>query len=319
MKNIAVLTSGGDAPGMNAAIRAVVRKGNKEGFNVYGISHGFLGLIRGDFKKLEVRDVGDIIHRGGTILYSARCEEFKEVDVQKEAVKNLEEHDIDTVIVIGGDGSFRGALALESHGIKTIGIPATIDNDIPFTEYTIGFDTSLNTILEAIDRIRDTATSHERTFIVEVMGRESGALALYSSLASGAEVSLVPEVVEDMPKVIEKVEESIKLGKKHSIVIVAEGAMSADECSKMITEALNIEVRTSVLGHIQRGGKPTARDRIYASRLGSTAIDLILEDKHHVALIVNKGKIEMKDFKKVLQGNKILDTSILKMIDELSI
>ncbi|CAD2075137.1 6-phosphofructokinase [Phocicoccus pinnipedialis] len=319
MKNIAVLTSGGDAPGMNAAIRAVVRKGNKEGFNVYGISHGFLGLTKGDLKKLEVRDVGDIIHRGGTILYSARCEEFKEVHVQQKAVATLREYNIDTVIVIGGDGSFRGAQALERHGIKTIGIPATIDNDIPFTEYTIGFDTSLNTILEALDRIRDTATSHERTFIVEVMGRESGQLALYSGLASGAEVSLVPEAIEEMSTVIHKIDESIRLGKKHSIVIVAEGAISAAECSKIISDALHIEVRTSVLGHIQRGGKPTARDRIYASRFGSTAVDLILEEKHDVALIVNEGKIKMKDFDEVITGKKNLDTSILKMIDELSI
>lgn len=319
MKNIAVLTSGGDAPGMNAAIRAVVRKGNKEGYNVYGISYGYLGLIRGDIRKLEVRDVGDIIHRGGTMLYSARCDEFKDPNIQKIAVDILKEYDIDTLIIIGGDGSFRGALALEAYGIKTIGIPATIDNDIPHTEYSIGFDTSLNTILDAVDKIRDTATSHERTFVIEVMGRKSGQLALYSGLASGAECALVPENDGDMTTVIEKVRESIAQGKKHSIVIVAEGVMPAEKCSKLISEALNIEIRNSVLGHIQRGGKPTAKDRIFASTLGAYAINLVSKGKHHIALVVNEGKVQEKDYEDVLLGKKTLDTSVLRMIDELSI
>ena len=234
LKKIAVLTSGGDAPGMNAAIRAVVRKSIYEGLKVYGVSHGYQGLINGDIKEMSLGDVGDIIHRGGTVLYSARSEAFKTVEGQQKAVQNLKDFGIEGVVVIGGDGSYRGASVLSDYGIKVIGIPGTIDNDIPGTNETIGYDTALNTIVDMIDKIRDTATSHERTFIVEVMGRDSGELALNAGLAAGAETIFIPERNTKMSDVADRIQAGLDRGKKHSLIIVAEGVMTAEYCSCLL-------------------------------------------------------------------------------------
>lgn len=319
MKRIAVLTSGGDAPGMNAAVRSVVRSSINRGLEVYGISYGYLGLIRGDIKKMSLSDVGDIIQRGGTSLHSARCPEFKDESVQEIAVKILKEYHIEGLVVIGGDGTFRGATALENHGIKTIAIPATIDNDIPITESSIGFDSALNTVIEAVDRIRDTATSHERTFIIEVMGRDSGMLALDSGLGSGAESVLIPEEPYDFEKITSKIKRGMERGKAHSIILVAEGVMSAEECSKLLSKELDIETRISVLGHIQRGGRPSAKDRILASRFGHEAVTLLLNDYSGEMVYLKNNTISHVSYDTVLSEKKELDTSLIDIINELSI
>ncbi|HET7616057.1 MAG TPA: 6-phosphofructokinase, partial [Bacillales bacterium] len=279
MKRIGVLTSGGDSPGMNAAIRAVVRKAIFHNLEVYGIYHGYSGLISGNIKPLEIGSVGDIIHRGGTMLYTARSEEFKTDAGQDEAVRQLERYGIEGLVVIGGDGSFRGACKLNGRGFPTIGIPGTIDNDIAGTDFTIGFDTALNTVIDAIDKIRDTATSHERTYIVEVMGRDAGDLALWSGLADGAESILIPEASYDMEQIVGRLKRGHDRGKKHSIIIVAEGVGSGVDIAQKIKQKTNLETRVTVLGHIQRGGSPTAADRVLASRLGAKSVELLLEGK----------------------------------------
>ena len=272
---IAVLTSGGDAPGMNAAIRAVVRKAAYHGLTVVGVRHGYEGLMRGDFLPLRPRDVGDIIHRGGTILRSARSERFRTPEGQAEAARRLREQGIDALIVIGGGGSLRGALALHRLGVTVCGIPGTIDNDIPGTERSIGFDTAVNTAVDAINRIRDTATSHERTFVVEVMGRDSGWIALAAGVAGGAESVLVPEQPIDYDVICRRLVEGFRRGKAHSIIVVAEGAASGYAVARIIAERTGLETRVTVLGHIQRGGAPTAADRILAARLGAEAVDCV--------------------------------------------
>ncbi|MED4981039.1 6-phosphofructokinase, partial [Geobacillus stearothermophilus] len=260
MKRIGVLTSGGDSPGMNAAIRSVVRKAIYHGVEVYGVYHGYAGLIAGNIKKLEVGDVGDIIHRGGTILYTARCPEFKTEEGQKKGIEQLKKHGIEGLVVIGGDGSYQGAKKLTEHGFPCVGVPGTIDNDIPGTDFTIGFDTALNTVIDAIDKIRDTATSHERTYVIEVMGRHAGDIALWSGLAGGAETILIPEADYDMNDVIARLKRGHERGKKHSIIIVAEGVGSGVDFGRQIQEATGFETRVTVLGHVQRGGSPTAFD-----------------------------------------------------------
>ena len=277
MKRIGVLTSGGDSPGMNAAIRAVVRKAIYHGVEVFGIYHGYAGLIAGKIKKLEVGDVGDIIHRGGTILYTARCPEFKTEEGQLKGIEQLKKHGIEGLVVIGGDGSYQGAKKLTEHGFPCVGVPGTIDNDIPGTDFTIGFDTALNTVIDAIDKIRDTATSHERTYVIEVMGRDAGDIALWSGLAGGAESILIPEADYDMDDIIARLKHGHERGKKHSIIIVAEGVGSGVEFGKKIQEATGFETRVTVLGHVQRGGSPTAFVRVLASRLGARAVELLLE------------------------------------------
>ncbi|APH05524.1 6-phosphofructokinase [Bacillus weihaiensis] len=319
MKRIAVLTSGGDSPGMNAAVRAVVRKGIHEGLEVFGIYQGYAGLMSNQIKKLELGSVGDIIHRGGTILYTARSEEFKKDEAQYQAIKNLRDLQIDGLVVIGGDGSYRGAAKLTEKGFPCIGLPGTIDNDIPGTDYTIGFDTALNTIVDSIDKIRDTATSHDRTFIIEVMGRHAGDLALYSGLSVGAETILIPERKFELAEVVEKLNKGIERGKKHSIIVLAEGVCSANEFAATLKENYSLETRITVLGHIQRGGSPTGFDRVLASRLGARAVELLLEGKAGKAVGMQKQQIVEHNFQDILKEKDPLPEGVYTLSQQLSI
>jgi 6-phosphofructokinase 1 len=300
MKRIAVLTSGGDAPGMNAAIRAVVRSGYYHGLEVYGVYRGYTGLIQGDIEKMELGTVGDIIHRGGTVLYSSRCEEFKTEEGRQKAVEQLKKHQIDGLVVIGGDGSFQGAKKLTALGFPTIGVPGTIDNDIPATDFTIGFDTAVNTVVECIDKIRDTATSHERTYIVEVMGRDAGDIALWAGLADGAESILIPEAPYQIDEIVERLQRSSERGKKHSIIIVAEGVGSGLDVADKITDRLGWETRVTVLGHVQRGGSPTAFDRVLASRMGAKAVELLLSGQRDMMVAIRNNDVIGIDFDEAL-------------------
>jgi 6-phosphofructokinase 1 len=319
MKKIGVLTSGGDSPGMNPAIRAVVRKAIFHDLEVYGIYGGYTGLINGNIKKLELGSVGDIIHRGGTMLFSARCPEFKTKEGQQKGIEQLKTHGIEGLVVIGGDGSYRGAKALTEQGFPCVGVPGTIDNDIPGTEFTIGFDTALNTVIDALDKIRDTATSHERTFVIEVMGRDAGDLALWSGLSGGAETILIPEENYDMAEITERLRKGHERGKKHSIIVVAEGVISGMEFGKKLKEATNFDTRVSVLGHIQRGGSPTAFDRVLASRLGARAVELLIAGKGGRAVGMESNKIVDYDIIEALGRKHTLDLDLLKLSKELSI
>ncbi len=319
MKKIGVLTSGGDSPGMNPAIRAVVRKAIFHNVDVYGIYGGYTGLICGNIKKLELGSVGDIIHRGGTMLHSARCPEFKTKEGQQSGIEQLRAHGIEGLVVIGGDGSYRGAKALTEQGFPCVGVPGTIDNDIPGTELTIGFDTALNTVIDAVDKIRDTATSHERTFVIEVMGRNAGDIALWAGLAGGAETILIPEENYDMNEVAERLRSGQERGKKHSIIIVAEGVCSGYEFAKQLEAASSFETRVSVLGHIQRGGSPTAADRVLASRLGARAVELLIEGKGGRAVGIEKNQLVDYDIIEALGKKHILDLELFKLSKELSI
>lgn len=318
MKKIAVLTSGGDSPGMNAAIRAVVRKGNYHNIEVYGIYHGYEGFIKGDIEKLDLGSVGDIIHRGGTKLYSSRCPEFKEQKNQIKGIENMKKHGIEGLIVIGGDGSYRGAMELVKLGFPCVGVPATIDNDIPGTDYTIGFDTAINTVVQAVDRIRDTATSHENSFIVEVMGRDAGDIALWAGLGAGAESIIVPEYDFDKKDIIERLKRGAARGKKHRIIIVAEGVMSGAELQKILKEE-GIETRVSVLGHIQRGGSPTARDRVVASRLAARAVEVLLEGGSGRAVGIRNHQVVDYDLEEAFAAEHKADLSLYTLSKELSI
>ncbi len=319
MKRIGVLTSGGDSPGMNAAIRAVVRKAIFHGLEVYGIDQGYAGLINGQIKKMELGSVGDIIHRGGTVLYTARCEEFKTLEGQKKGIEQLNKFGIEGLVVIGGDGSFQGAQKLTEHGFPTIGVPGTIDNDIAGTDYTIGFDTALNTVIDAIDKIRDTATSHERTYVVEVMGRDAGDLALWSGLADGAETILIPEVTYNMNDIVDRLKRGAERGKKHSIIIVAEGVGSGVDIGKEIHKKTGFETRVTVLGHIQRGGSPTASDRVLASRLGAEAIELLLDGQAGKMVGVESNKIVSHSIEDALSRKHEIDQEMYRLSQELSI
>jgi 6-phosphofructokinase 1 len=319
IKRMGVLTSGGDAPGMNAAVRAVVRKAIYHNVEVYGIIGGFAGLMSGNFKKLELGSVGDIIHRGGTILFSARCEEFKTEEGQLKGVEQLKKAGIEGLVVIGGDGSYRGAKALTKHGFPCMSIPGTIDNDIAGTQFTIGFDTALNTVIDAIDKIRDTATSHERTFVIEVMGRNAGDIALWSGLAGGAETILIPEENYNMEEIYNRLKKGQERGKKHSIIVVAEGVASGVELGKRIKELTDFDTRVSVLGHMQRGGSPTAFDRVLASRLGAHAVELLLEGKAGRAVGMENHKVTDHDIAEVLEEAHTVDFNLLKLSKELSI
>ncbi|WP_226793517.1 6-phosphofructokinase [Bacillus sp. B1-b2] len=319
VKRIGVLTSGGDAPGMNAAIRAVVRKAIYHGVEVYGVVGGYAGLISGNFKKLEVGSVGDIIHRGGTFLFSARCEEFKTKEGQQKGIEQLKKHNIDGLVVIGGDGSYMGAKALTEQGYPCVGVPGTIDNDIPGTEFTIGFDTALNTVIDAIDKIRDTATSHERTFIIEVMGRNAGDIALWAGLAGGAETILIPEEGFKIDEIIARLKKGQERGKKHSIIVVAEGVASGVEVGKLIEENTDFDTRVSVLGHMQRGGSPTASDRVLASRLGAYAVELLVEGKGGRAVGIEKNALVDYDIIEALGRKHTIDSNLYHLSKELSI
>ncbi|QKS72037.1 6-phosphofructokinase [Paenalkalicoccus suaedae] len=319
MKRIGVLTSGGDSPGMNAAIRAVVRKAIYHGLEVYGIYYGYQGLINGDIEKLELGSVGDIIHRGGTKLYTARCEEFKTREGQLKGIEQLKKFGIEGLVVIGGDGSFQGAKKLTEHGFPTVGVPGTIDNDIPGTDFTIGFDTALNTVIDAVDKIRDTATSHERTYVIEVMGRDAGDLALWAGLADGAETIMVPEVSENMEDIIKRLKRGHDRGKKHSIIIVAEGVGSGVDIGKAINEATQLETRVTVLGHIQRGGSPTAQDRVLASRLGAKAVELLIEGQAGKMVGIQQNVLVHHDIDDALAQKNVLDEEMYQLSKELSI
>lgn len=319
MKRIGVLTSGGDAPGMNAAIRAVVRKAIFHDLEIFGVIGGFAGLMAGNMNKLERGSVGDIIHRGGTILYSARCDEFKTIKGQKKGLEQLKKFQLDGLVVIGGDGSFRGAQALSELGFPCICIPATIDNDIAGTEFTIGFDTAINTVVDAIDKIRDTATSHERTFVIEVMGRDSGDIALWSGLAGGAETILIPEEDYNFDDIVTRLTKGQKRGKKHSIIVVAEGICSGVELAAQITKATDFETRASVLGHIQRGGSPSVFDRVLASTFGGRAIELLLEEKSGRAVGMFNNQLVDYEISKAFEKLLSIDKNLSRLSKELSI
>ena len=280
INTIGVLTSGGDAPGMNAAIRAVVREAIAKGKKVKGIKRGYAGLLQEEIIDMEAKDVSDIIQRGGTILQTARCMEFTTAEGQKRGAEICKKHGIDGIIVIGGDGSFKGAQKLAGLGINTIGLPGTIDLDIACTEYTIGFDTAVNTAMEAIDKVRDTSTSHERCSIIEVMGRGAGYIALWCGIANGAEDILLPEKYDyDEQKLVNHIIENRKRGKQHHIIVNAEGIGHSSSMAKRIEAATGIETRATILGHMQRGGSPTCKDRVYASTMGALAVDLLCEGK----------------------------------------
>ncbi len=319
MKTIGVLTSGGDAPGMNAAVRSVVRTAVALGMTVKGIRRGYNGLIDGDIFDLDVRSVSDIIHRGGTVLYTARSPLFKTEEGMAKAIENCKKHGIEGIVVIGGDGSFRGARDLSLRGIPCVAIPGTIDNDISSTEYTIGFDTAMNTAMEMVDKIRDTAQSHDRCSVVEVMGRHAGFLALQCGIAVGATAILVPEVEIDLNTVIDRIKDSQKTGKKHFIIVVAEGVGGVENISKKIEEATGIETRVTILGHVQRGGRPTVRDRVYATRFGYAAVKLLNQGIGNRVVGMNHGQIVNYDIYEALNMQKPFDTEMFEVANTTSI
>ena len=320
MKTIGVLTSGGDAPGMNAAIRAVVRAGISKGMKIKGVRRGYSGLIDGDIIDLDARSVSDIIHRGGTMLYTARCPEFKTQEGIDKGVETCKEHGIEGIVVIGGDGSFRGARDLSLNGIPCVGIPGTIDNDISSTEYTLGFDTAMNTVVDMVDRLRDTSQSHERCTVVEVMGRKAGYLALETGIAVGATSILVPEVEYDLQKdVIDKINEIKKTGKKHFIVIIAEGVGGTDEIAKNIQAATGIDTRATILGHVQRGGNASVRDRVMASVMGYHAVSLLEKGVGNRVVVLRNDQILDKDIYEALAMPKEFDLEKFKMATELAV
>ena len=302
---IGVLTSGGDAPGMNAAIRAVVRRTIISGRKVKGIKKGYNGLLNEEIVDMDVTSVSDIIQRGGTVLYTARCKEFVTPEGQKEGAEICRKHGIDGLIVIGGDGSFRGAQKLAALGINTVGIPGTIDLDIACTDYTIGFDTAVNTAMEAIDKVRDTSTSHERCSIIEVMGRNAGYLALWCGIANGAEDILLPERYDyDEQKLIDNIINNRKKGKKHHIIVNAEGIGHSASMAKRIEAATGVETRATILGHMQRGGSPTCRDRVYASMMGAYAVDLLCAGKSNRVVAYKNGAFVDYDIDEALAMKK---------------
>lgn len=317
VRRIAVLTSGGDSQGMNAAVRAVVRSGLYHGLEVFGVQRGFLGLIKDDIRPMDLRSVGDIIQRGGTILQTARCDEFRTSEGQQKALANLRKYEIDGVVVIGGDGSYRGAQVLCQLGIKTMALPGTIDNDIPFTDFTIGFDTAVSIVVDAINKLRDTMTSHERTSVVEVMGRHCGDIALYAGLASGAEAILVPEVDYDLDQITNRMRDNIAHGKRHSIILVAEGVGKGEDIASEI-EKHGIEPRVTVLGHIQRGGTPTHNDRILASRLGDFAVRKLIEGESGKGCGIVHGEEVLTDIDVVVNAKRPFNMELYNLAMRLS-
>lgn len=317
IKKIGVLTSGGDAPGMNAAIRAIVRAALHNGLEVYGIKDGYKGLVEGNIVKLNRRSVSDQLSRGGTFLGSARLEEFKEVETRQIAVDNLNKYGIEALVTIGGDGTYRGAKALTEMGINCIGLPGTIDNDIVCTDFTIGFMTALNTIVEAIDKLRDTSSSHHRCNIIEVMGRNCGDLASWSALACGAEIVITPENPYDLDNIMKELSRMKALGKRHAIVVVTEKVLDINHLKDLIQEKIGYETRTTVLGHIQRGGTPTVYDRVIASRMGLKAVELLMEGIKGVCIGIVDNELKYLEFGEALSLPKQKNnfTSIVPILE----
>ena len=319
MKTIGVLTSGGDAPGMNAAVRAVVRTALSMGINVKGIRRGYNGLIEGDIFDLDVRSVSDIIHRGGTVLFTARSPKFKTEEGVNEAVENCKKFGIEGIVVIGGDGSFRGARDLSLKGIPCVGIPGTIDNDIASTDYTIGFDTAMNTVIDMVDKLRDTCQSHDRCSVVEVMGRRAGHVALQCGIAVGATAIMVPEVESNVDEIIEKIKETQKTGKEHFIIMVAEGVGGVEEMAKKIEDVTGIETRATILGHVQRGGNPTVRDRVRATQMGYAAVQLLSQGIGNRVIAMKNNSIVDYDIYEALNMEKPLDMEMYEIANITSI
>ncbi len=314
VKTIGVLTSGGDAPGMNAAIRAVVRKALAHGLKVKGIYQGYRGLLNEEIVDMTARDVSDTISKGGTILYTARCSEFRTPEGQNKGAEICRRHGIDGLVVIGGDGSFAGAQQLAARGINTIGVPGTIDLDIACTEYTIGFDTAVNTAMDAIDKVRDTSTSHERCSIIEVMGRNAGYIALWCGIANGAEEVLLPELYDyNEQKLIDNIIDSRKKGKKHFIVINAEGIGHSTSMARRIEAATGMETRATILGYMQRGGSPTCKDRVYASMMGAYAADLLAEGKSNRVVGYRNGEFTDFDIDEALSMQKSISDYMVRV------
>ncbi|MHA6529793.1 6-phosphofructokinase [Paenibacillus sp. BAC0078] len=319
VKKIAVLTSGGDSQGMNAAVRAVVRSAIYFGIEVFGIQRGYQGLLNRDIFPMDLRSVGDIIQRGGTILQSARCLEFQTPEGQQKGADILNEMGIDGLVVIGGDGSYKGANKLSKLGINTMALPGTIDNDISFTDYTIGFDTAVGVVVDAINKLRDTMSSHERSSIVEVMGRHCGDIALHAGLASGAETILVPEMPYDLNEVADRMRDNFAKGKRHSIVIVAEGVGKGEDVAQALKDRhASLDARVTVLGHIQRGGTPTPGDRNLASRLGDFAVRSLIEGQSDKACGIIKGELVLTDIDLVVNTKKDFDKELYELASRLS-
>ncbi|MEQ8155140.1 MAG: 6-phosphofructokinase [Clostridiaceae bacterium] len=318
MKKIAILTSGGDAPGMNAAIRAVVRTAMFNGLEVMGVDRGYAGLINGEISPMNRRSVSDIIQKGGTVLRTARCLEFKQEEVRKRAAKILKTYGVDALVVIGGDGSFTGAKLLSKLGVKTVGLPGTIDNDLAYTDYTIGFDTALNTILDAINKLRDTSTSHERVSVVEVMGRNCGDLALFAGIAGGAESVIIPEKEFDKDQLCRQILEGKKTGKIHNLILLAEGVGGANELAEYVEEITGIETRATILGHIQRGGSPSGFDRILASRLGARAVEVLLEGKTARVIGIRNNEVIDDDIDEALAMPRKFNEELYKIAEQLA-
>jgi len=318
VKTIGVLTSGGDAPGMNAFVRSVVRTGLNKGLRVIGIRRGYNGLIHGDMFEMDMRSVSDVIHRGGTLLYTARCPEFKYQEGIDAAKKMCEEAKIDGIIVGGGDGSFRGAGDLSAAGVPCIGVPCTIDNDIACTDYTIGYDTALNTAMEMIDKIRDTSQSHYRCSVVEVMGRHAGYIALNCGIACGATYIIVPEIEYQFEDIIHKMEQAQLTGKHHFIILVAEGVGNVTELAKRIQETTGIESRAAILGHVQRGGNPTVRDRVMASEMGHYAVTLLEKGVGNRVVAYKDNQIVDYSIQEALKMKKPFSYNEYQIADEIS-
>ena len=319
MKRIGLLTSGGDAPGMNAAIRAVVRSGIYFGMEVYGIERGYAGLIEDNVYKMEMRSVSNIVQCGGTKLRTARCMEMLTTEGQKKAVDTLEKHGIEGLVVIGGDGSFRGARVLsEQYGVPTIGIPGTIDNDLEYTDYTLGFDTAVNTCLDIINKLRDTMTSHERVSVVEVMGRHCGDIALYSGIASGAEIIVVPEIAFDMNEIISRINRSRASGKHSNIIVIAEGVMGADEFAKNLQAHTEYAVRPTCIGHVQRGGSPSMADRMLAAQFGNKAVRLLNDGIGNRVVGIRNNKIIDMDIIEAVSMKKTFNHELYETLQMIS-
>ncbi|KRN09549.1 6-phosphofructokinase [Liquorilactobacillus mali] len=318
MKRIGILTSGGDASGMNAAVRSIARSAISAGLEAYGINYGFAGLVAGNIRRLESKDMDGIIDRGGTILYSARFPEFAEEKTQLKGIEQLKKFGIDALVVIGGDGSYHGAERLTQHGFNSIGVPGTIDNDIPGTDFTVGFDTAVNVALDALDRINDTATSHQRTFVVEVMGRGAGDIALWAGIGADADAIVIPEREYDVKEIAEHLKRNYENGKEHGLIVLAEGVMSAADFKEQLDQYGDFDSRAITLGHVQRGGRPTAKDRVLASMFGDYAVRLLLEGKGGLAIGIRDNKLVATDIIDTLENHKhITDVSLLDLNDRL--